>query len=270
MRLEGVVCVLTGATGGIGRPLAHCLAGVGVRLILSARDADRLAGLAAELPGASVVETFAGDLVLRDVQQELAHRARSSSAHILINLCGANAFGLLATQAPQEVQRLITTNLIAPIQLTQLLLPHLQSRREAMIVNVGSTFGAIGYPGYSLYCASKFGLRGFSEALARELSDSVVRVIYVAPRATRTGMNSFAASAMNVALGNTVDPPEQVAARIVESMRKEQRRTGIGWPERGFARLNQLMPSLVDRAIARQLRTIKSYASSPDREECKP
>jgi hypothetical protein len=83
-------------------------------------------------------------------------------------------------------------------------------------------------------------------------------------------MNSFAAAAMNVALRNTVDPPEQVAARIVESMRKEQRRTGIGWPERGFARLNQLVPSLVDRAIARQLRTIKSYASNPEREECKP
>jgi short-subunit dehydrogenase len=270
MRLDGVVCVLTGSTGGIGRPLAHCLAGAGVRLILTARDADRLTGLAAELPPESVVETFAGDLVRCDIQQELARRARRHDARILINLSGGNQFGLLATQTAEAVDDLLTTNLIAPIQLTRLLLPHLQSRGEAMVVNVGSTFGAIGFPGYSLYCASKFGLRGFSEALARELSDSVVRVIYVAPRATRTSMNSFAASAMNAALRNTVDPPEQVADRIVESMRKEQRRTGIGWPERGFARLNQLVPSLVDRAIARQLRTIKSYASSPEREECKP
>ena len=139
-----------------------------------------------------------------------------------------------------------------------------------MIVNVGSTFGAIGFPGYSLYCASKFGLRGFSEALARELSDSTVRVVYVAPRATRTSMNSFAASRDERALATPKIRRNRSRSRIVESMRKEQRRTGIGWPERGFARLNQLLPSLVDRAIARQLRTIKSYASSPDQEECKP
>jgi short-subunit dehydrogenase len=221
------------------------------------------------LPSTSVVETCAGDLMRCDVQQQLAHRARSSGARILINLSGGNDFGLLTEQTADAVRALVTTNLIAPIQLTQSLLPHLQSRPEAMIVNVGSTFGAIGFPGYAVYCASKFGLRGFSEALARELSDSAVRVVYVAPRATSTGMNSFAASAMNVALGNAVDPPQDVAERIVEAIRKEQRRAGIGWRERGFARLNQLVPSLVDRAIARQLGTIKSFASNPEPEECK-
>jgi short-subunit dehydrogenase len=59
-----------------------------------------------------------------------------------------------------------------------------------MVVNVGSTYGSIGYPGYASYCATKFALRGFSEALRRELADTRVGVLYVAPRATRTSMNS--------------------------------------------------------------------------------
>ena len=270
MRLNGTVGVLTGATGGIGGPLAQCLAECGVRLILAARDPDKLTALADALPSGSVAGICAGDLADAGAQRALVQRARADDAAILINLSGGNRFALLNEQTGDDVRALMSTNLIAPIQLTQALLPHLQSRSEAMIVNVGSTFGAIGFPGYSLYCASKFGLRGFSEALARELSDSAVRVVYIAPRATRTRMNSDAASAMNAALGNVEDPPQQVARRILQSMRKSRRRTGIGWPERGFAALNQLVPSLVDRAIARQLPIVRQFASNPTLEEYTP
>jgi short-subunit dehydrogenase len=267
MRLDRVVGVLTGATGGIGRPLAHVLAAAGVRLILSGRDNERLAALARELPNGTVLDVLAGDLGRCDVRERLVQSACGHHAQILVNLCGGNRFGLLPRQMPPDVDALITTNLTAPIQLTRALLPHLQRQDEAMIVNIGSTFGAIGYPGYAVYCATKFGLRGFSEALARELSDGPVRVVYVAPRATHTGMNSFAAAALNAALGNAVDMPQRVAERIVEAMRKDTRRTGIGWRERCFARLNQLVPGLVDAAVARQLDTIKSYAFDPDGQE---
>lgn len=270
MRLNGAVGVLTGATGGIGQPLARCLAEAGVGLILAARDSDKLTALADALPAGSVVGICAGDLADADAQRALAQRARADDTGILINLSGGNRFALLNDQTPDDVRALMTTNLIAPIQLTQALLPHLRSRSEAMIVNVGSMFGAIGFPGYSIYCASKFGLRGFSEALARELSDSAVRVVYIAPRATRTGMNTGAASAMNAALGNVEDPPQKVAERIAQSMHKSRRRTGIGWPERGFAALNQLAPSLVDRAIARQLPIVRKFASNPTQEEFIP
>jgi short-subunit dehydrogenase len=214
-----------------------------------------------------VVATCAGDVVRCDVQQRIAELAHGAGARILVNLCGGNCFGLLPTQSARDVDALVATNLTAPIRLAQCLLPHLQTRPEAMIVNVGSTFGAIGFPGYALYCATKFGLRGFSEALARELSDGPVRVVYVAPRATNTGMNSFAASALNAALGNAVDPPQRVATQIVEAMARARRRTALGWPERAFARLNQIVPSLVDRAIARRLATIKSFAEAADGQE---
>ncbi|HET6473432.1 MAG TPA: SDR family oxidoreductase [Pseudomonadales bacterium] len=267
MRLDGAVGVLTGATGGIGRPLAQHLAAAGMRLIVSARDPLRLDALARELSGSVVLDAIAGDLARCDVRERVAESARRHAAQVLVNLCGGNRFGLFARQTPADIEALVATNLTAPIQLTSTLLPDLQRRDEAMIVNIGSTFGAIGFPGYALYCATKFGLRGFSEALGRELSDGPVRVVYVAPRATRTAMNSFAATGLNAALGNAVDAPQRVAERIVDAMRSGSRRAGIGWRERCAARLNQVVPALVDAAIARQLGTIKSYAFDPDGRE---
>ena len=94
--------------------------------------------------------------------------------------------------------------------LCQGLLPLLRNRPEAAIVNIGSTFGSIGHPGFATYCASKFGLRGFTETLRRELADTEVQVYYVAPRATRTDMNSAAVVQLNEELGNAMDPPDVV------------------------------------------------------------
>jgi len=260
MRLEGATCVLTGAAGGIGSALAKSLADAGVRLILAGRHNETLEGLRADLSPDSVLESCAGNLTDALVQESLCQAARSGGATILINLCGCNAFGLLQEQDPQDVERLITTNLTAPIQLTQRLLPHLLQQPEAMIVNVGSTFGALGFPGYAVYSASKFGLRGFSEALARELADGPINVVYVSPRATRTSMNPAAVSALNAELGNAEDEPEIVAAAIVSAMRRRARRTGIGWPEKFFSGLNQIAPAVVDKALSRQLSTIKRFA----------
>ena len=78
-------------------------------------------------------------------------------------------------------------------------------------MNVGSIMGYLGYPGHAAYCASKFALRGFSEALRRELADSPVRVLYLAPRATRTAMNGAGICALNAELGVAMDEPAAVA-----------------------------------------------------------
>ncbi len=261
MRLEGATCVLTGATGGIGGALAAALGQQGVKLIVVGRRGEKLEALAAKLPPGTVLESCVGDLTDPLVQESLYQAAERHGATILINLCGCNAFGLLQRQQPEDVHRLIATNLIAPIQLIQRLLPHLLAQPTAMIVNVGSTFGSLGFPGYAAYSASKFGLRGFSEAIARELADSRVDVVYVSPRATRTAMNPAAVSALNAELGNTEDEPEVVAAAIVRAMGRRTRRMGIGWPEKFFAGLNQLVPALVDRALSKQLPVIKRFAA---------
>ncbi len=270
MQLDGSVCLLTGATGGIGRALATELVRAGARLILTARQQTALDELAGALPKRQVVAVLAADLTQPAQRHRLAELATGQDVGILVNLFGANRFGLLAAQEDADVEALISVNLVGPIALTQRLLSHLERRPESLIVNVGSAFDSIGFPGYVLYSASKFGLRGFSEALARELADGSVRVVHVAPRATRTAMNPPAVSAMNRALGNAEDPPDKVAARIVAAMRRGERRSAIGWRERCFARLNQTLPALVDRALARQLATVKHFASTAPRKEGTP
>ena len=102
--------------------------------------------------------------------------------------------------------------------------------------------------------------------MRRELADGPVRVLYLAPRATRTAMNASAVVEMNRALGVAMDPPAQVAAAIVQALRDESPERHLGWPERFFARLNRLLPRVVDRALRGQLATIQRFAHSEPEE----
>ncbi|MDY6949446.1 MAG: SDR family NAD(P)-dependent oxidoreductase [Pseudomonadota bacterium] len=131
---------------------------------------------------------------------------------------------------------------------------------QAHIVNIGSVLGTIGFAGNSVYCATKFGLRGFSEALRRELADTGIKVHYFAPRATRTAFNSDLVDDMNDALGNASDEPADVARSIVRALQADRLEYVIGWPEKFFARLNALLPRLVDMALRPKLPTIRKFA----------
>jgi len=179
---------------------------------------------------------------------------------LLVNNAGAGEFAWLADQDEAMLERIVSVNVLAPMQLTRLLLPMLLSQRAARIVNVGSIFGYLGYPGHAAYCASKFALRGFSEALRRELADTGVRVAYFAPRATRTGMNSAALCELNARLGVAMDEPAAVAEALADLLRRPGRERLLGMPERLFARLNQVVPGLIDRALRRQLPLIRRHA----------
>lgn len=261
MRTQSTVYLVTGAAGGIGGGLCRALANSGARLVLAGRDGERLTEFAASLPEGSVVGIGAGDLTEPQTQQALVTIAEAAGVSTLINVAGINNFGLFDQQDPNAIRALLETNLLAPITLTRRLLPHLLGLPDGMVVNVGSTFGSIGYPGYVSYCASKFGLRGFSEALGRELADTPVKVLHVEPRAVRTSMNSPAAIALNQRLGNRQDSVERVATAIVKAISRRARRTGVGWPDRLFAILNQVFPALLDRALLGQLVTIKEFAT---------
>ncbi|WP_404936712.1 SDR family NAD(P)-dependent oxidoreductase, partial [Pseudomonas aeruginosa] len=138
------------------------------------------------------------DLCGGDGRQEVVTAAWAmGGVNVLINAAGVNRFALLEQVDEDTLDDLLDLNIKAPLQLTRLLLPLLREHPNALVVNVGSIYGSIGYPGYATYSASKFALRGFSEALRRELADTSVDVLYVAPRATRTSMNSSAATALN-------------------------------------------------------------------------
>lgn len=264
MNLENARIVLTGAAGGIGSAVAKHLAARGASLLITDVRQEPLDRLAADLGAAAVRQALAADIGSDRGRQELAAGAAAMGANVLINAAGINPFGLFDEQTGAEVARALAINAVAPVLLCHALLPALKKQPFAQIVNVGSTFGSIGFPGFAAYSASKFAVRGFSEALRRELADTNVRVHYVAPRATATALATERVRAMNAELGVGMDPPEAVAAAIERAIVHERRESLLGAPERLFAKLNALFPSLVDRSLRRRLAVVRRYAATHD------
>jgi short-subunit dehydrogenase len=244
--------VLTGASGGIGHAMAAALAPHCEQLIVVGRDGARLPSVAGCLPVVADITTDEG--------LEAVARA-ASGTNLLVNNAGVSEFTAFAAQAEASMERILATNLLAPMRLTRRLLPTLLAQDAAAVVNVGSILGYLGYPGCAAYCASKFGLRGFAEALRRELADTRVRVMYLAPRTTRTALNGAAMDALNTELGNASDRPEVAAAALVALLARPSAEMRLGMPEALFARVNQIAPALVDRALRRQLPRIRRHLS---------
>ncbi len=259
MQLNECRAVVTGASGGIGRALVPVLAAGGARLLLVGRTAASLEQMAAAYPGQ--IEWVVADIrerVGRETVQSAARRF--SGINALINAAGVNQFSLLDQQDEEAIAELVQLNVTATLQLTHRLLPILRQQGRALVVNIGSTFGSIGYPGFTAYCASKFAIRGFSEALRRELADTQVKVLYLAPRATRTSMNSDSVVAMNTELKVAMDDPQLVARTVRAAIESEREELYMGWPEKLFVRLNGLLPRVVDQALRKQLPVIQRFA----------
>jgi short-subunit dehydrogenase len=250
--------VITGAGGGIGAAIARKLAPMCDSMVLVGRRPAPLHALRAELQ--LPVQLVCGDLTDTSTLAEINDAAaRHGSLNLLINNAGVSDFHNFATQSPETVRQLLDTNLLAPMLLTQQLLPLLQIAPAAQIVNIGSVFGMLGFPGFAVYGASKAGLHGFSQALRRELADTNIAVRYFAPRATSTGINSTEVNAMNQALGTAEDSPEQVAAALIKFLSEQSWRRTLGGKERFFVLLNQLLPALPDNALRKQLQVIRKY-----------
>ncbi len=177
MDIDGKIVVLTGATGGIGRAIAAAVASRGGKLILVARNPDKLQALCATLPGDGHVVVAADITTVQGREQVVAS---SGDISMLINNAGVNHFGLLGQQSETQLRQMLELNTLAPILLTQSLLP-LLTRRESHIVNIGSGFGSIGFAGYTGYCASKFAIEGITRSLAIELGSHNIRVNSVCP-----------------------------------------------------------------------------------------
>lgn len=261
---EGAV-LITGASGGIGSALVRALGTGGRHIVAVGRNTAALEALAAAAP--EQVTTIVADLTDNDGRRAVCNAARVAGVDTVVNAAGLGHFGWLEDTDAATIARLVDINLTAQLQLTAELLPLLRSRTVARIVIIGSTLGAIGHPGYSVYGATKAALRGFAQALRRELADTAIEVVYIAPRATRTGFNDAAAMRMNERLGTGTDSPETVARQLVTALALPPRDRQLGWPERLLVRLNTLLPTVVDRALRRRLPTIATCARAPAREE---
>lgn len=258
MKLENARILLTGATGGLGSELARQLAAAGASLLLAGRDGKRLETLRASLGGKAKI--VMADLTHAEGVAVIVRAAQDFGVNVLINNAGASAFGLLENQEWATIEQVLATSLEAPIRLTHALLPWLKAQPQAAIVNVGSTFGSLPFAGFAAYSAAKAGLRGFSQALRRELADSLVAVVHIAPRAIDTPMNGAAVNALNKALNSRSDSAKVVAGQIVAALVRNARELHIGFPERFFAWLNGVAPGLIDRGLAGKLHIVKQHA----------
>ncbi len=255
--------IVTGATGGIGRAICQALFRSGWSLLLVARHEEALGELQRQLGDPEhgcEVRTLPLDITQEGAAQRLVSvcQALPGACRLLINGAGCQRFAWLEDQEDAQIARQIQLNLLAPIRLTRALLPLLD--RHSSVVNIGSTFGAIGYPGCAVYCASKAGLHRFTEALGRELGAQGPRVLLLAPRATDTELNVGALEALNRQLGTAVDTPERVASELMQLLASSSKQRFIGWPEKLFARVNALLPFMVDGAIAKQWKVIRQFA----------
>lgn len=225
MPLEGKRIFITGGTGGIGTPLVHRLRQAGA--LVNAYNIEKEGDLVANIDRIC-------DLLCADTPD------------ILINMAGYNVLDYCENQ---DLDAIITLNMIVPMRLAQAVLPGMKRRGTGQIVNMGSMTALIPLPHLTGYVAAKAGLRGFNDALRRELGGTAIKVTHIVPRAVKTGMNAGVKAAVNERTKVSYDDPEVVAQRIFEAIVRQEREVRIGWPERLFALINALCPAIIDAGL---------------------
>jgi short-subunit dehydrogenase len=233
------VAIVTGASSGIGRATALHLAGKGWLVVIVGRRAANLASLKEQIRanGGAAVAVTADLGTLKDIEK-VVQEARVAGGRIdaLLNIAGIG--GLNQVMSPDdEVQDMLATNLLAPIRLMRAVIPIMRAQRGGAIVNVGSVKGEIAIGG--IYSATKFGLRGLTDSVRREISGSGIHISLVEPGYIATEMTTHRTSRM---------PGPEVIARAIESCLTRTRRRVVvpGW-YRFVIVLSNMFPGIVDR-----------------------
>ncbi|MHA6761214.1 SDR family NAD(P)-dependent oxidoreductase [Streptacidiphilus sp. PAMC 29251] len=258
--------VVTGAASGIGAALAHGLAERGSHLALLDRDADGLDALVKDLGGQYpqlTVRSYTVDLGDAEATLRAAESVRADHERItlLINNAGVALAGRFDQLSVEEFEWVVDINFHAQVRLTHALLPMLYASPGAHLVNVSSLFGLIAPAGQSAYAASKFAVRGFTEALRHELPEKGVGVTGVHPGGIRTAIATNARVAAGVSAAEqsagqrqfekllTIEP-SAAAAQILEGVRRRRTRVLIGWSARIPDLLGRLLPGSYGRVLA--------------------
>jgi short-subunit dehydrogenase len=266
MNLAQKHILLTGATGGLGLALALKLAEKNAVLGIVGRDTIKLSALKAQLAKLGcTAHCILGDLSQQGASQQIISDAKKALGHIdiLINNAGVLDFVELQNQSETRITEMVNTNVTALIQSTRALLPDFLNKNKGHFVFVGSIFGSLAFPHYATYCATKFAVHGFSQALRRELVHTNIGVTYVAPRGIDTPMNDAKTAEMFKKTGNVMDSPEKVAGIIVNALENEKEEVFIGGPQSFFAWLNGVCPKLVNLGLKKQTKIALTYLKAP-------
>jgi Short-chain dehydrogenases of various substrate specificities len=235
------VAIITGASMGLGQAISQALAQAGYRLVLAARSQEQINRMAAEfvLAGGEAIAvptdvTKPADLE-RLVKVSLAQFGRID---VLVNNAGVSEAFEPALEGDTIADRTMHTNLLALMQLTRLVLPTMKTQRSGHIINIASVAGHVALPERSSYATSKHGVRGFSEALRRELRPMGIKVSMVSPGFIRTEMTRE----MRIPMPG----PEIVARAVLSLLRRPRPEIVVPWYYHFPIWLNRCCPSLVD------------------------
>lgn len=180
------VWFITGSSRGLGRSLAEAVLERGHNVVATARNTQQLEDLAVKYPGQILPLTLdVNDLVqiAASVEKTIKHFGRID---VLVNNAGFGITGAAEAFTEEQVRSQLETNLYAPIAVTRAVLPYMRKQRSGHILQISSVGGRVGNPGLTMYQAAKFGLSGFSEALAGEVAPLGIKVTSVEPGGFRT------------------------------------------------------------------------------------
>ncbi len=249
MNIQGKVALVTGASRGIGRAIALELARNGIkRLLLVARDPDRLAEVAGEIE-AMGVESVALALDLTqtiDVNIALSQAWRNHGPiHLLVNCAGVAYQCSFLKSKLLEVQEELSTNLVGMYAITRLLARRMVNQKEGTIVNVSSLMGKVAAPTMATYSATKFAILGFTQALRGELASDNIRVIALLPSLTDTDM------VRDFQLFRWMKPmsSQQVARALVSGLDRDEPEILVGWQSHLAVWCQNLAPWFLDRIV---------------------
>jgi short-subunit dehydrogenase len=233
------VAIVTGASSGIGAATAHELARRRARVVLAARHTDELetqVQMIAEAGGQAIAVPT--DVTDTEQVTQLVERAREvfGQVDVLVNNAGVNWVKPLTETSTDEMSYLLRVNLLGTILTTHAVLPEMQKRRCGAIITVGSVASHVAIE--PLYSASKFGVRGFSLALRRQLAGSGISISLVTPGNIRTRMTS--------SLQEHMPGPELVASTIANLISHPRREVIIPLKYRAIIGLDQLLPGIAD------------------------
>jgi hypothetical protein len=255
---DSPVILVTGASSGIGAATARLFARKGYRVVLAARRLERLQEIEEEIEAeggeALSVDT---DLNQLDQIQGLVERTLSQYGQIdvLFNNAGFGRTKWLEELDPvKDIELQIQVNLNGVIQMTRAVLPHMLERRSGHIINMASMAGLIATPTYSIYAATKHGVRGFTEALRREVGIWDIHVSAIYPGGVKTEFEKHTEAKRKTGITTPAAlqlSAEDVAATVYKVSQRPRGTTIIPWVNWIGVWINTLFPWLNDWIIER-------------------
>lgn len=252
--LSGLRVLVTGASSGIGRELVLELARQGSKLLAMARREEKLRTLQNDAQSAGcAIDIFPGDVTNPSLRQAALDvcQEKLGGLDCLVNNAGIGAIGPFEQADEERLRRIMEVNFFAPVEFTRAALPVLRKGTHPLIVNVSSVLGHRAVPFKSEYCASKFALHGFSDALRAELARDKIDVLLVSPSTTQSEFFDHVIGDKQKPRGRLgAMTPAKVARRIAWAMRSGRHEIILPLGGRLLVWLDRLCPPLADRLVA--------------------